>query len=66
MRGQLGRRRGAVSRDHPEHTEQSTTLVAYDTPVGTALLLGGGAVCVVAYRLMMRIGRLPQDVRVLQ
>jgi tight adherence protein B len=45
---------------------QSATLAAYDTPVGTALLLGGGAVCVVAYRLMMRIGRLPQDVRVLQ
>jgi tight adherence protein B len=45
---------------------QSTTLAAYDTPLGTVLLLGGGAVCLVAYRLMMRIGRLPQDVRVLQ
>jgi tight adherence protein B len=45
---------------------QSTTLAAYDTPVGTALLLGGGAVCLVAYRLMLRLGRLPQDVRVLQ
>ncbi|MBM7807662.1 tight adherence protein B [Geodermatophilus bullaregiensis] len=45
---------------------QSTTLVAYDSPLGTALLLGGGAVCLVAYRLMLRIGRLPQDVRVLQ
>ena len=45
---------------------QSTTLAAYDTPVGTALLLGGGAVCLVAYRLMLRIGRLPQDVRVLR
>jgi tight adherence protein B len=45
---------------------QSTTLAAYDTPVGTAILLGGGAVCVVAYRLMMRIGRLPQDLRVLR
>ncbi|NEM06434.1 type II secretion system F family protein [Geodermatophilus normandii] len=45
---------------------QSTTLAAYDTPLGTALLLGGGVVCLVAYRLMMRIGRLPQDVRVLQ
>ena len=45
---------------------QSTTLAAYDTPVGTALLLGGAAVCLVAYRLMLRIGRLPQDVRVLQ
>jgi tight adherence protein B len=45
---------------------QQQTLSAYDSPVGTALLLGGGAVCLVAYRLMLRIGRLPQDVRVLQ
>lgn len=45
---------------------QSTTLAAYDSAVGTAILLGGGAVCFVAYRLMLRIGRLPQDVRVLQ
>ncbi|RBY74890.1 type II secretion system protein F [Geodermatophilus sp. TF02-6] len=45
---------------------QSTTLAAYDSPVGTALLLGGAAVCLAAYRLMLRIGRLPQDVRVLQ
>ena len=45
---------------------QSTTLAAYDSPLGTAILLGGGVVCVVAYRLMLRIGRLPQDVRVLQ
>ena len=45
---------------------QSTTLSAYDTPLGTVILLGGGAVCLVAYRLMLRIGRLPQDVRVLQ
>jgi tight adherence protein B len=45
---------------------QSTTLAAYDSPVGTVLLVVGGGVCVVAYRLMMRIGRLPQDVRVLQ
>jgi tight adherence protein B len=45
---------------------QQQTLTAYDSPIGTALLIGGGAVCVVAYRLMLRIGRLPQDVRVLQ
>ena len=45
---------------------QSTTLAAYDSPLGTAILLGGGAVCFVAYRLMVRIGRLPEDVRVLQ
>ena len=43
----------------------------HDTPppsrlLGTALLLGGAAVCLVAYRLMLQIGRLPQDVRVLQ
>jgi tight adherence protein B len=45
---------------------QSTTLDAYDSAVGSALLLGGGVVCFVAYRLMLRIGRLPEDVRVLQ
>jgi tight adherence protein B len=45
---------------------QSTTLAAYDSPIGTALLVGGGVVCVVAYRVMLRIGRLPEDVRVLQ
>jgi tight adherence protein B len=45
---------------------QSTTLAAYDSPLGTGLLVVGGAVCLVAYRLMLRIGRLPQDLRVLQ
>jgi tight adherence protein B len=45
---------------------QQQTLAAYDSSVGTALLIGGGVVCVAAYRLMLRIGRLPQDVRVLQ
>ncbi len=44
---------------------QQTTLVAYDTPVGTGLLIGGGVVCVFAYRLMLRIGRLPDEPRVL-
>ena len=45
---------------------QSTTLAAYDSAAGTALLVGGGVVCFLAYRLMLRIGRLPEDVRVLQ
>jgi tight adherence protein B len=45
---------------------QSTTLAAYDSALGTAILVVGGAVCLVAYRLMLRIGRLPEDVRVLQ
>ncbi|RFU23026.1 type II secretion system F family protein [Geodermatophilus marinus] len=45
---------------------QSTTLAAYDSPLGTAILLGGAVVCAVAYQVMLRIGRLPQDVRVLR
>lgn len=44
---------------------QQTTLIAYDTPIGTGLLIGGGVVCVAAYRLMLRIGRLPEEPRVL-
>ena len=44
---------------------QQTTLVAYDSPVGTGLLIGGGVICLVAYRLMLRIGRLPDEPRVL-
>lgn len=45
---------------------RSGTLRAYDSP-GGALLLGiGAAVCLVAYRLMLRIGRLPEERRVLR
>lgn len=45
---------------------QSSTLRAYDSPGGTLLLGIGAAVCVVAYRAMLRIGRLPQEQRILQ
>ncbi len=45
---------------------QSTTLEAYDTTAGVVLLAVGAAVCFGAYRLMMRIGRLPAEPRVLQ
>lgn len=45
---------------------QSQTLQAYDSPGGTLLLGIGGAVCVVAYRVMLRIGRLPEERRVLR
>jgi tight adherence protein B len=45
---------------------QSETLTAYDTPSGTLLLAIGASVCFVAYRIMLRIGRLPEDRRVLQ
>jgi tight adherence protein B len=45
---------------------QSQTLQAYDSPGGTVLLAIGAVVCVVAYRVMLQIGRLPEDQRVLQ
>ncbi len=45
---------------------QSTTLQAYDTSGGAVLLAVGGALCFLAYRLMLRIGRLPEDRRVLR
>jgi tight adherence protein B len=45
---------------------QSTTLRAYDSAGGTVLLCVGAAVCVIAYRVMLRIGRLPEAKRVLQ
>jgi tight adherence protein B len=45
---------------------QPGTLAAYDTGTGTAILLGGAAACTLAYRLMVRIGRLPAERRVLR
>jgi tight adherence protein B len=45
---------------------QSETLDAYDSSGGTLLLAIGAAVCVIAYRTMQRIGRLPEDRRVLR
>lgn len=45
---------------------QSTTLAAYDTPLGFAVLAAGAVVCLVAYRLMLKLGRLPEEARVLR
>jgi tight adherence protein B len=45
---------------------QSQTLTAYDTAGGTLLLAIGAAVCIVAYRIMLHIGRLPEEQRVLR
>ncbi|HZB48729.1 MAG TPA: hypothetical protein VE547_06500, partial [Mycobacteriales bacterium] len=45
---------------------QPGTLSAYDSPTGTVILLGGAVVGAVAYRLMVRIGRLPAEPRVLR
>ncbi len=39
---------------------------AYDSGAGVVVLGGGAAVCVVAYRLMLRLGRLPEEQRVLR
>lgn len=45
---------------------QRDALQAYSSPAGVVVLLIGAAVTVVAYRLMVRIGRLPQEERVLR
>lgn len=39
---------------------------AYDSRVGVLVLATGGVTCAVAYRVMMRIGRLPEERRVLR
>ncbi|MGH3545099.1 MAG: type II secretion system F family protein [Mycobacteriales bacterium] len=44
---------------------QSTTLSAYDSSAGRLLLAGGAVLSFVAYRIMLRIGQLPQERRVL-
>jgi tight adherence protein B len=45
---------------------QGDVIQRYNTPVG-ALIIGAGAViCVIAYRVMLRIGRLPEPERVLR
>ncbi|MEO6885475.1 MAG: hypothetical protein ABI232_04195 [Jatrophihabitantaceae bacterium] len=45
---------------------RSSTLSVYDSKAGAVLLAAGAAVCVLAYRLMLRIGRLPDEARVLR
>lgn len=46
-------------------TFQSDIIRRYASPAGTLVLACGAAACVVAYRLMMRIGRLPAERRIL-
>lgn len=41
-------------------------VAAYNSGAGLVVLAVGGAMCVVAYRLMVRIGRLPEEERVLR
>lgn len=44
---------------------QPDVIQRYASPTGAAILTAGAIVCVVAYRLMMRIGRLPIERRIL-
>lgn len=44
---------------------QPDVIQRYASPAGVAVLATGAVVCVVAYRLMMRIGRLPTERRIL-
>jgi tight adherence protein B len=45
---------------------QREVIARYNSATGAMILAGGAVVCVVAYRLMLRIGRLPQPERVLR
>lgn len=44
---------------------QPEVIGRYASPAGVVVLLGGGGACVLAYRLMLRVGRLPAERRVL-
>ncbi|WP_020577283.1 type II secretion system F family protein [Actinopolymorpha alba] len=45
---------------------QRDIIARYNTPLGFLVLVVGAALCVLAYRLMLRIGRLPEEQRVLR
>ncbi|MFW2513883.1 type II secretion system F family protein [Demequina sp. SO4-13] len=45
---------------------QGSNAAAYNSPAGVIVLALGGASTVIAYRLMMRVGRLPEEARVLR
>jgi tight adherence protein B len=45
---------------------RGTAVQAYDSPTGVAILAVGGGLSIVAYLLMKRVGRLPEDRRVLR
>lgn len=44
---------------------QRDVISRFATPAGVTLLVGGAVVCAVAYRLMLRLGRLPVEQRIL-
>lgn len=45
---------------------RSSSVQAFNAPGGWIVLAGGAGVCAIAYRLMVRLGRLPEEDRVLR
>jgi tight adherence protein B len=45
---------------------RTESIRAFNAPGGWVVLAVGGALCLVAYRLMLRLGRLPVEGRVLR
>jgi len=45
---------------------QPDVIQRYSSASGVVVLLGGAAACVLAYRVMLRIGRLPTERRILR
>jgi tight adherence protein B len=45
---------------------QPDVIGRYSSPGGVVVLIAGAACCLVAYRLMLRIGRLPTERRILR
>ena len=45
---------------------QGDVIQRYNSPMGALIIGAGAVVCVIAYRLMLRIGRLPEPERVLR
>jgi tight adherence protein B len=44
---------------------QPAVIHRYASPSGVLVIAGGAVTCVVAYRLMLRLGRLPEERRIL-
>ena len=60
-----GRRRAVAGARHARRLRPEA-VDAYDSAAGVVVLAVGGVVCFVAYRAMLRIGKLPEEERVLR
>ena len=50
---------------NPHLRGKPVAVAAYDSPAGAVVIAVGGLVSLAAYRVMLRIGRLPRERRVL-